>query len=343
MTAGASEAEKLRSKRVHASVMMVLGAVMAACALAAGLIALRPGVFPSWMSGTWLRREPEPFRRPGEVLVRFVPWGPAALERARVEDKLVLLHLTTSWSTAGRVMETTTYADPQAAALLAARFVSARVDADERPDLAARWGVGAWPSVVLLLPDGRAVAAACALPPALFRAWAEAIADGLRRRPEKAVGLAADAESRFAAVRARPPRDPATLELDPVWGGAYRGGGDYAKTLADQAAVVASADAARAASALGFAERFLALPGGGWAAAALGEVEQPDGRIAAGAYYFSLDDAGRRALGLPGLDRRFLPGPNADLARAVLKSPVANDEQKVRARRLLRKLWGRSP
>lgn len=336
-----TEAEKLRSKRVHALVMMILGAIMAACALAAGLIALHPGTFPSWMSGAWLKRAPVPFRRPAPTLVDFAPWGPAVSARARAEKKLVLLHLTASWSTAGRIMESTTYADPPTAALIAERFVAARADVDERPDLAARYGVGAWPSTLLLLPDGRAVGAAAGLPPALFRAWAAAISDGLRERPEKAPDLAADAEKRFAAVRGRPVLGPAALKLDPVWGGAYAGGGEYAKTLADQAAVVASTDAARAASALGFAERFLALPGGGWASAALGEVDLPDGSVATGSYYFAFDDAGRRALGLPALDRRFRAGPNAAMARAILRSAEATRDQKSRARRLLRRMAGR--
>ena len=332
-----TEEEKLRSKRVHALVMMILGAIMSACALAAGFIALHPGAFPSLMSGGWRRGADAPFRRPGRVLVPFAPWGPEPLSRARAEGKLVLLHLTAEWSTEGRLMEESTYADPETAALIAARFVAVRAEADDFPELAVRYGVGAWPSTVLLLPDGRAVAAASRLTPALFRGWAELIDDGLRAHPEKAQDLAGDARRRFEAVRALPARDCSALPLDPVWGGAFRGGGDYAKILADQAEVARSTDAARARSAFSFAERFLALPEGGWAAAALGEVDLTDGRVASGAHYFSLDDAGRRALGLPALDRRFLPAANAAMARAILESAYATSSQKVLARKALRR------
>jgi hypothetical protein len=332
-----TEEERLRAKRINAVVMMAAGAVMAACGLAAGLIALHPGAFPDLMSGAWRRSAPEPFRRPRKVLVPFAAWGPEPFARARAARKLVLLHLSVDWSADGRLMEDETYADPETAALIAARFVPVRADAEDRPELAARYGVGAWPATLLLLPDGRAAAAASRLTPALFREWAAIIDDGLRASPDKAADLAADAERRFAAVRALPARDPAALPLDPVWGGAYRGRGDYAKTLADQAAVAVSTDAARARAALAFAERFLALPEGGWAAAARGEVDLADGRIAQGAYYFDLDDAGRRALGLPALDRRFLPRENAAMARAVLKSPDSGPAQKAFALRALRR------
>ena len=71
-----TEEQKLRSKRVHALVMMVLGAIMAVCALAAGLIASVAGLPAMFgvsaataLSGagiTWL------------AVGRPVPWGRVA-------------------------------------------------------------------------------------------------------------------------------------------------------------------------------------------------------------------------------------------------------------------------
>ena len=63
-----TDEEKAKSKRVHALVMIVLGAIMSLCALAAGLIALTPGVFPSWMTGGWGRRETPAYRAPSKML-----------------------------------------------------------------------------------------------------------------------------------------------------------------------------------------------------------------------------------------------------------------------------------
>ena len=158
-----TEAEKLRSKRTHALVMIILGVIMAVCALAAGLIAMSPGIFPSWMTGR--SRRAEPYRTPRRPLVKFSDFDLNALARAREDKRLVLLHLAPAWSSEARLMEETTYADAETADWIAARLVAVRADADERPDLALSYGVGAWPSIVLLLPDARALAAASRLTP----------------------------------------------------------------------------------------------------------------------------------------------------------------------------------
>lgn len=334
-----TEEEKARSKRVHALVMIILGAIMSVCALAAGLIALTPGVFPSWMTGGWGRRETPAYRTPRPPLIAFAPFDEAALTRAGTGRTLVLLHLAPVWSREARIMEETTYADPKTAAWIAANVVAARADTDERPDLAYRYGVGAWPTTALIHPDGRALAGAARLTPKLLLPWAGLILETLKADPAKAEGFAADAGRRFEAVRRRP--EPAPGPDDPVWGGAFHSPSERAKTLADQALVALSTDAARARSALGFVEKFMSLPGGGYASSVMGEVVLPDGRVEEGASYFSKDDAGRRASGLPAVDRRLFSGPNADMARAVLLSPEATAAQKAHARRTLDFIWTR--
>ncbi|UPT75834.1 MAG: hypothetical protein M0D55_09265 [Elusimicrobiota bacterium] len=105
--------------------------------------------------------------------------------------------------------------------------------------------------------------------------------------------------------------------------------------------MVLSSDAVRAKAALGFVEAFMTLPGGGYANAVRGEVELADGRIEEGFSYFAKDDAGRRAAGLPSVDRRVFAGPNADMARAVLRSRAATAAQKAHARRTLDFVWTR--
>lgn len=334
-----TEEQKLKSKRTHALVMMILGAIMAACALAAGLIALTPGVFPSWMTGGWSRRTAPAYRVPAKPLVNFDEFYPGALSRAAAQRKLVLLHLAPSWSREARLMEETVYADPKTAEWIARRAIATRADPDERPDLAYLYAVGAWPTTALVHPDGRLLAGAARLTPGLFLPWAGLIADTLKDDPAKADGFAADSRKRLEAVRRRPA--PAPGPDDPVWGGAFHSPAEFAKTLPDQTAVAASSDAARAKAALAFVERFMALPGGGYAAAVMGEVPLADGRIMEGGAYFALDDAGRRAVGLPAVDRRVFSGPNADMARAVLLSKEASPAQKAHARRTLDFVWTR--
>ncbi len=86
--------------------------------------------------------------------VRWVDWKPGAFERAKREDKLVLLDLTAVWCHACHVMDDTTYADPAVAALLNERYVPVRVDTDQRPDIDARYRHAGWPTTSVLLHTG---------------------------------------------------------------------------------------------------------------------------------------------------------------------------------------------
>lgn len=334
-----TDEEREKSKRAHALVMIVLGAIMSLCALAAGLIALTPGVFPSWMTGGWGRREAPAYRVPRKTLVPFVDFYPGALSRAKVQHKLVLLHLAPSWSREARLMEETVYADAKSAQWIATNLVATRADTDERPDLSYLYGAGAWPTTALIHPDGRALAGAARLTSRLLLPWAGLIADTLKNDPAKADGFAADANRRFVAVRRRP--EPAPGPDDTVWGGTHHSLAEHAKTLADQMSIVLSTDAVRARAVLAFVEKFMSIPGGGYASSMSGEVVLPDGRIEEGSSYFAKDDAGRRATGLPYVDRRLFAGPNADMARAVLLSKQASEAQKAHARRTLDFIWTR--
>lgn len=51
-------------------------------------------------------------------------------------------------------MDLTSYTDPAVAALINARFVPVRVDADERPDISERYALGGWPTIAFLNADG---------------------------------------------------------------------------------------------------------------------------------------------------------------------------------------------
>ncbi len=79
-------------------------------------------------------------------------------QRARVEDRLVLLDLGTTWCHACHVMEAQTYADPAVQALLEASYVTVHLDAEDRPDLAARYADRGWPATVIFDASGRELA-----------------------------------------------------------------------------------------------------------------------------------------------------------------------------------------
>ncbi len=89
--------------------------------------------------------------------IQWLQWGTRAFDRARAEDKLILLDLTAMWCHACHVMDATTYRDPEVVALLHAKFIPVRVDTDQRPDITVRYKHGGWPTTSILLPSGEIV------------------------------------------------------------------------------------------------------------------------------------------------------------------------------------------
>jgi uncharacterized protein YyaL (SSP411 family) len=94
--------------------------------------------------------------------VDWHPWGPEALERARAEDKPVLLSVGYSACHWCHVMERESFENEEIAALMNRLFVNIKVDREERPDLdqiymqavQSMTGHGGWPMTVFLTPDG---------------------------------------------------------------------------------------------------------------------------------------------------------------------------------------------
>ena len=95
--------------------------------------------------------------------VDWYPWGEAALQRARAEDKPIFLSIGYSACHWCHVMAHESFEDERVAAVLNAHFVSVKVDREERPDLdriymsavQALTGRGGWPMSVFLTPDGQ--------------------------------------------------------------------------------------------------------------------------------------------------------------------------------------------
>src|SRR3712207_4594950 len=94
--------------------------------------------------------------------VDWYPWGPGPLQRAREEDKPILLSIGYAACHWCHVMERESFEDAATAALMNEGFVCVKVDREERPDLDAIYmeavqamtGHGGWPTTVFLTPDG---------------------------------------------------------------------------------------------------------------------------------------------------------------------------------------------
>ena len=93
--------------------------------------------------------------------VDWYPWGPEALERARAEDKPILLSIGYSACHWCHVMAHESFEDEQTAALMNESFVNVKVDREERPDLDRIYQTaqqmltqrgGGWPLTMFLSP-----------------------------------------------------------------------------------------------------------------------------------------------------------------------------------------------
>ena len=105
--------------------------------------------------------------------VDWYPWGPEALERAKAEDRPILLSIGYAACHWCHVMERESFEDEDTAALMNEHFVCIKVDREERPDLDAIYmdavqamtGSGGWPLSVFLTPDGEPFYAGTYFPP----------------------------------------------------------------------------------------------------------------------------------------------------------------------------------
>jgi uncharacterized protein YyaL (SSP411 family) len=134
--------------------------------------------------------------------VDWYPWGDAAFELARREDRPVILSVGYSACHWCHVMAHESFENADIAALMNSLFVSIKVDREERPDVdtvymsaAQAMGIhGGWPLTVFLTPDGLPYYAGTYFPPEsrqgmpAFGAVLQAAADAYRaQRDEIAV------------------------------------------------------------------------------------------------------------------------------------------------------------
>jgi uncharacterized protein YyaL (SSP411 family) len=178
--------------------------------------------------------------------VDWYPWGEEAFERARTEDKPILLSIGYSACHWCHVMEHESFEDDETARLMNDLFVNVKVDREERPDVDALYmdavlamtGAGGWPTTVFLTPERVPFYGGTYYPPEprhgmpAFREVLQAIAELYRERRGEVEGSASRlAEALGRASRAIPSSEPLTegllrdaarglrTQFDPEWGG----------------------------------------------------------------------------------------------------------------------------
>ena len=178
--------------------------------------------------------------------VDWYPWGDEAFERARSDDKPVLLSVGYAACHWCHVMEHESFEDDETAALMNERFVNIKVDREERPDVdslymdavVALTGHGGWPMTVFLTPAGEPFLGGTYYPPEprhglpSFRQVLDAVANAYRdRRGDIATQASAVVEAVRRSAELPPSNDPLTesmlgeatralaRQFDGEWGG----------------------------------------------------------------------------------------------------------------------------
>jgi uncharacterized protein len=123
-----------------------------------------PRVYLEVVSSNRLAHEKSPYLlQHAHNPVDWYPWGQAALDKARQEDKPIFLSVGYSTCHWCHVMERESFENEDVAKVLNEHFVPVKVDREERPDLdrvymlfvQASTGSGGWPMSVWLTPDGK--------------------------------------------------------------------------------------------------------------------------------------------------------------------------------------------
>jgi uncharacterized protein len=162
--------------------------------------------------------------------VDWFPWGPEALERAREEDRPILLSVGYSACHWCHVMERESFEDAETAAYMNDHFVCVKVDREERPDVDAIYmeavqaisGHGGWPMTVFLDPEGVPFYGGTYFPPDTsrgmpsFRMVMEAVVHAFETQREEIRERAPGTRARLSAIGEVEPRPdlPGTAELE---------------------------------------------------------------------------------------------------------------------------------
>ncbi len=131
--------------------------------------------------------------------VDWYAWGDEALDRARAEDRPLLVSIGYSACHWCHVMERESFEDPEVAALMNEHFVCVKVDREERPDVdavcmeacQAMTGQGGWPLNAFLTPEQAPFYVGTYFPPQArhglpsWRAVLEGVAEAWEQRRDK--------------------------------------------------------------------------------------------------------------------------------------------------------------
>ncbi len=130
--------------------------------------------------------------------VNWLAWNEASLEKAKTENKLILISVGYSACHWCHVMEHESFEDENVAKLMNDHFICIKVDREERPDIDQVYmlgvqlmtGQGGWPLNCFALPDGRPIYGGTYFPKSNWMNILLNLADLYQQEPEKAIDYA---------------------------------------------------------------------------------------------------------------------------------------------------------
>jgi len=125
--------------------------------------------------------------------VEWFPWGEEPFQKARDENKLVLVSIGYAACHWCHVMEKECFSDPEVAKIMNRNYVNIKVDREERPDIDHYYmeavqvltGSGGWPLNCFALPDGRPVLGGTYFPKERWIKLLTRLSDAYQHDPEK--------------------------------------------------------------------------------------------------------------------------------------------------------------
>jgi uncharacterized protein YyaL (SSP411 family) len=165
-------------------------------------------------------------RQHGDNPVDWYPWGEDAFQKARAEDRPVLLSIGYSSCHWCHVMAHESFEDEATASVMNDLFVNVKVDREERPDVDALYmqatlalhGHGGWPMTVFLTPERKPFYAGTYFPPQPrgglpgFVDLCRAVAEAYSERRADVVSQADQVIARLDEVSSQAPVDS---DIDP--------------------------------------------------------------------------------------------------------------------------------
>jgi len=126
--------------------------------------------------------------------VNWYPWGEEALEKAKIENKLLLISIGYSACHWCHVMEHESFEDTAVANFMNDHFIAIKIDREERPDIDQVYmnavqlltGSGGWPLNVIALPDGRPIYGGTYFPKKDWISMLTQVSTFVKENPDKA-------------------------------------------------------------------------------------------------------------------------------------------------------------